>query len=128
MGVVPMSDDGTVTDGSIFDQWGKISLQLGEKFGKSLKTVDEAKAGIEAAGFVNVVERRWKIPIGGWAADKKYKELGLYNRMHWEQGIEGWCLWLLTTVMNWSLDEVHVYLAKMRDALKDRNIHAYQEV
>ena len=128
MSVVPKSDDGTVPKDSIFDQWGKISLDLGDKFGKSLRTVDESKGGIEAAGFVNVTEHRWKVPIGGWAADKKFKEIGLYNRLHWEQGIEGWSIYLLTTVLEWSMDEVQVYLAKMRAALKDRRIHAYQEV
>ncbi|PSN70480.1 S-adenosyl-L-methionine-dependent methyltransferase, partial [Corynespora cassiicola Philippines] len=128
MSVVPKSDDGTIEPGSIFEQWGETSLLLGDKFGKSLRTVDESKAGIEAAGFVNVVEHRWKIPLGGWAADKRFKEIGQYNRAHWEQGIEGWSIYLLTTLLKWSLDEVRVYLAKMRQALADRRIHAYQEV
>ncbi|EUC47029.1 hypothetical protein COCMIDRAFT_91382 [Bipolaris oryzae ATCC 44560] len=128
MSVVPKSDDGTVEPGSIFEKWGKISVELGDKFGKSLRTADEAKAGIEAAGFINVVEHRWKLPIGGWPADKRFKELGLYNRINWEQGIEGWSIYLLTTVMNWTIEEVQVYLALMRQALRDRRIHAYQEV
>jgi hypothetical protein len=128
MSVVPKSDDGTVLPDSIFDQWGRISVSLGEKFGKSLRTVDEAKAGLVAAGFTNVVEHRWKLPIGGWAADKRFKEMGQYNRINWEQGIEGWSLYLLTTVLDWSVEEVQVYLAKMRAALRDRRIHAYQEV
>jgi hypothetical protein len=128
MSVVPKSDDGTVTPDSIFELWGKTSLLLGDKFGKSLRTVDESKAGMEAAGFVNVVEHRWKLPIGGWAADKRYKEIGQYNRIHWEQGIEGWSLYLLTTLLHWSVEEVQVYLARVRQALKDRRIHAYQEV
>jgi hypothetical protein len=29
-----------------------------DKFGKSLRTLDEQKAGLEAAGFINVVEHR----------------------------------------------------------------------
>ncbi|KAF2651876.1 S-adenosyl-L-methionine-dependent methyltransferase [Lophiostoma macrostomum CBS 122681] len=128
MSVVPKSDDGTVAPGHIFEQWGQISLELGDRFGKSLRTVDESKKGIEDAGFVNVVEHRWKLPIGGWTKDQKLKEVGLYNRIHWEQGIEGWCLYLLTHVMGWSVEEVQVYLAKMREALKDRGLHAHQEV
>lgn len=128
MGVVPKSDDGTVEIDSIFDQWGKTSLLLGDKFGKTLRVVDEAKGNMEAAGFVNVVEHRWKLPIGGWPADKRFKEIGQYNRIHWDQGIEGWCIYLLTTVLHWSAEEVQIYLAKMRTALKDRKIHAYQEM
>ncbi|KAI4712789.1 hypothetical protein J4E89_003058 [Alternaria sp. Ai002NY15] len=126
--VVPKSDDGTVTPGSIYDRWGKLSLELGDRFGKSLRTADEQRAGIEAAGFINVVEHRWKLPVGGWPADKRFKELGQYNRINWEQGIEGWSLYLLTTVMGWTKQEVEVYLAHMRTALRTRGIHAYQEV
>jgi hypothetical protein len=125
---VPKSDDGTVVDGGIFDQWGKISLELGDEFGKTLRCVDEAKAGMEAAGFINVTEHRWKIPIGGWPVDKRFKEIGQYNRISWEQGIEGWSLYLLTTIKKWSIEEVQVYLAKMRQGLKDRKVHAYQEL
>ncbi|KAF1918737.1 SAM dependent methyltransferase [Ampelomyces quisqualis] len=126
--VVPKSDDGTVLPGSIMEQWGKISLELGELFGKSLNTVDESKAGLEAAGFINIVEHRWKLPVGGWPVDKRFKEIGQYNRINWEQGIEGWCMYLLTTLKKWSVEEVQVYLAKVRQALRDRRIHAYQEV
>lgn len=128
MSVVLKSDDGTVEPDSIFDEWGKISVLLGDKFGKSLRVVDEAKGNMEAAGFMNVVEHRWKLPVGGWPADKRFKEIGQYNRIHWDQGIEGWCIYLLTTVLHWSIEEVQIYLAKMRTALKDRSIHAYQEL
>ncbi|KAF2030400.1 S-adenosyl-L-methionine-dependent methyltransferase [Setomelanomma holmii] len=126
--VVLKSDDGTIVPDSIFDQWGKLSLQMGDKFGKTLRIVDEQKAGVEAAGFINVVEHRWKLPIGGWPSDRRFKELGRYNQIHWDQGIEGWCLYLLTMVMEWKLEEVQVYLAKMRQALRDKSIHAYQEI
>lgn len=128
MSVNPKSDDASIATGSIFDQWGTISLSLGEKFGKSLRTVDEACPNIKAAGFTNVVEYRFKVPIGAWPADKKMKEIGQYNRLHWEQGIEGWCLYLLTTIEKWSIEEVQVYLARMREALRDKRIHAYQEM
>ncbi|KZM20216.1 uncharacterized protein EKO05_0001102 [Ascochyta rabiei] len=128
MSVVLKSDDGSVKPDSIFEQWGEISLLLGDKFGKTLRVVDEAKGNMEAAGFVNVVEHRWKLPVGGWAADRRFKEIGQYNKIHWDQGIEGWSLYLLTTVLKWSIEEVQIYLAKMRTALKDRKIHAYQEV
>lgn len=128
LSVVPKSDDGTVEPDSIFEQWGKISLELGDKFGKTLRVVDEMKDNLEAGGFVNVVEHRWKVPLGGWAANKRFKEIGQYNRICWDQGIEGWSLYLLTTVLKWSIEEVQVYLAKVRTALKDRKIHAYQEL
>lgn len=97
--MVPKSDDGS-TNGSIFEEWGRVSLQAGDAFGKTLRIVDEARAKMIAAGFTDVTERRFKCPIGPWARDPRLKELGLYNRLQWEEGIEGWTMMLLTKVLN----------------------------
>jgi len=128
MGVVPKSEDGTVGPESIFDQWGRVSLEAGDAFGKTLRCVDESKDGLLAVGFEDVTEHRYKLPIGGWARDKRLKEIGQYNRLHWEQGIEGWCMYLLTEYLGWSTEEVMVYLAKMRTMLRDKSVHAYQDM
>ncbi|KAL4912989.1 S-adenosyl-L-methionine-dependent methyltransferase [Aspergillus aurantiobrunneus] len=124
--VVPKSDDGT-TDGTIFEEWGRVSLDAGEKFGKSLCALDTSREGMIKAGFVDVVERRFKVPVGGWASDPRLKQLGLYNRLQWEEGIEGWCMYLLTAVLGWTREEVELYLSRMRKGLRNNKIHAYQE-
>ncbi|KAL4982174.1 S-adenosyl-L-methionine-dependent methyltransferase [Aspergillus falconensis] len=124
--VVPKSDDGT-TEGTVFEEWGRVSLEAGEAFGKSLRIVDESKDRMIKAGLVDVVERRFRIPIGGWASDPRLKQLGLYNRLLWEEGIEGWSMYLLTTVLKWSREEVELYLSRMRKGLRNPRIHAYQE-
>lgn len=96
--VVPKSDDGT-TKGTIFEKWGEVSLQAGDAFGKTLRICDEAKQKMIEAGFVDVVEHRFKCPIGPWAKDPHLKELGRYNRLQCEEGIEGWTMFLLTRVL-----------------------------
>ncbi|KKY27372.1 putative sam dependent [Diplodia seriata] len=113
MSVVPKSDDGSVAPDSVFARWGDVSLAAGDAFGKSLRTVDESKQGLVDAGFVDVVERRFKWPIGG---------------LNWEQGIEGWCMFLLTNYLGWTKDEVVEYLGNMRTMLRDRKVHAYQDL
>lgn len=125
--VVPKSDDGT-TKGTIFEKWGEVSLQAGDAFGKTLRICDEAKQKMIEAGFVDVVEHRFKCPIGPWAKDPHLKELGRYNRLQWEEGIEGWTMFLLTRVLGWTKLEVDIYLAQMRAGLRDPKIHAYQEM
>lgn len=37
-------------------------------------------------------------------------------------------MFLLTRGLNWSRDEVRVFLAKMRRMLRDRRVHAHQDV
>lgn len=92
--VVPTSYDGT-HKGTVFEEWGSVSLQAGDAFGKSLRILDEAADYMKEAGFEEVTENRIAMPIGAWPKDKRLKELGRYNRLHWEEGIEGWSMYLL---------------------------------
>ncbi|RDL31137.1 Uncharacterized protein BP5553_09926 [Venustampulla echinocandica] len=128
MSVVPVSDDGTIYEGHIFDQWGKISLEAGDKFGKDLRIHEQVKGYLEEAGFEDVVDRAFKMPIGPWSKDPHLKQIGLWNQLHWQEGIEGWSMALLTRVLGWSYTEVQAYLGKMREALVDRRIHAYHVI
>lgn len=142
MSVVLRSDDGTVTEGSIFDQWGKVSLEAGDKFGKDLRIHEQVKGYLINAGFVDVVETVHRWPVGEWPKDPYIKQVGRWNREHWLMGIEGWSMALLTRVLNvglpstpmklkltmplqWTYTEVQAYLGKMREALNDPRIHAY---
>lgn len=143
MSVVLKSDDGSVKEGSIFDQWGKVSLEAGDKFGKDLRIHEQIKGYVTDAGFEDVVEMVYKWPVGPWAKDEYMKHFGAYNRIHWQEGIEGWSMALLTRVLNvslhiptpieckaymylqWTYTEVQAYLGKMREALKDNSIHAF---
>lgn len=55
------------------------------------------------AGFVDVVESRYKWPIGDWPADPRLKEMGVLNARHWIEGLEGWTMRMLTKFGNVSI-------------------------
>ncbi|KAI9931480.1 hypothetical protein ASPWEDRAFT_169675 [Aspergillus wentii DTO 134E9] len=119
------SDDGTVTDDHVLSVWSKTFIEAGERFGKTFRTADLAKGYMQEAGFQNVTEERFKLPVGPWSKDRRLKKLGMWNLTHCEAGIEGWAMALLTRIMGWSYDEVQVFLAQMRQGLRDPNVHAY---
>jgi hypothetical protein len=77
----------------------QLFLEAVNKFGKTLHIAEEMKSCIDAAGFINTVERVWKAPIRGWAADSKMKELGHWGLLNLEVGLEGFAMALLTRVM-----------------------------
>jgi hypothetical protein len=82
MSVVIKSDDGTVKPDSIFAKWGRVSLEAGDAFGKGLRTVDEAKQNITNAGFEEVREHRYKLPLGGeFFFFRKQKVVSLGTRL-----------------------------------------------
>jgi SAM-dependent methyltransferase len=105
--VVPRSDDGTL-DGTSMDLWGPLAIKAGEKFGKSFRIAEDMKELMEEAGFANVTYRTFKWPIGPWAKDAKMKEIGLYNRVGWIEGLEGWGMFLFTKYLNVSLDSFEI--------------------
>lgn len=74
---------------------------------------------LKEAGFVDVVENRWPVPIGGWPKDPKLKELGICNLEFHDQSLEGFSMFLLTQVMGWESIPAGVFVAEARKALKD---------
>lgn len=107
--VQPVSDDSTVNEGSFFTQWGRTVIEMGERFGKSFSIWEESRARLEKAGFVDVVEKRYKWPMNGWPSpehrthgddgDKSWqrlREIGVWNQLRLYDGVEGFMLRLLT--------------------------------
>ncbi|GAB1193960.1 hypothetical protein APSETT444_003197 [Aspergillus pseudonomiae] len=98
MSVTPISDDGSTT-GTVYEIWGEKSLEAGDKFGKTLRIVDESKQRMTEAGFVNVTEHRYKLPIGPWPKDPHLKTLGRYCRIVIEESLEMWAMMLWTKIL-----------------------------
>ncbi|KAF3036196.1 hypothetical protein E8E12_006525 [Didymella heteroderae] len=122
------SDDGTLTPDHILSQWSDIFHEASRRFGKSFYEVWNLSTYAKNVGFVDVVENVYKVPVNGWPADPRMKEIGRWNFLHCTQGAEGWGLFLLTKVMGWSIEEAQVFIAKFRNGLKERRVHAYFEV
>merc|ERR1712098_644272 len=125
--VIPKSEDDSIK-GTSLESWGPIAWECGEKFGKSFKIAEESRDIMESAGFVNVQRKTFKWPIGPWAANKKMKEIGAYNRLGWDEGINGWAMFLMTKYLGWRSEEVEILCAHIRRDLRNKNIHAYQDV
>lgn len=54
------------------------------------------KQRIQEAGFVNVQEATYKLPLGPWSNDAKYKEIGKFYERFYKTGLEGWLMHTLT--------------------------------
>lgn len=122
------SDDGTLKKEHQLWGWGDMFIKCAERAGRSLRTHEMMRSAIEKAGFVDVQEEKYKIPLGPWPKDKLLKEVGHLQYAHWNAALEGWAMWLLTHFGEpepWSKEEVQVFLAKVRVELKDPHIHAY---
>lgn len=97
-GILVGSDDGSAR-GTEMERFGALGLEAGDKFGKSLRTVDEMKDGMIRAGFVDVTVHYFKMPIGPWPKDKHLKTIGRYMRLAWEESLEMWSMFMWTKIL-----------------------------
>ncbi|MCJ1370978.1 hypothetical protein MMC20_002193 [Loxospora ochrophaea] len=122
------SDDGSIQPGDIWTFTNRVSVEAGERNGRTFVIQERMKTHIEAAGFKDVTEHKYKWPIGGWSQNKRLKEIGKWNLYHWEEGLEGWTMALMTRVLGWTYDEVKSWNAELKKALRDRKRHVWQHV
>lgn len=123
--VIPKSEDDSIK-GTDLERWGPLAWECGEKFGKSFRIAEDSEEEMRKAGFQNIVYRTFRWPIGPWPRDQRYKTIGGYNRLAWEDGIEGWAMFLFTNFLKWQREEVQVLIARIKRELRDPHIHAYQ--
>ncbi|KAJ4211858.1 hypothetical protein NW759_012146 [Fusarium solani] len=124
------SDDGTADDNTAMQTWNKVVREGGIKFGRTFCVVDEGLQvpGLEAAGFVDIQQQNFKVPVGSWAKNPKLQQVGQFLRSTMENDMEGYTMILWHQVMGWPKDEYQAFLMGMRKALRDKRIHSYMNL
>ena len=82
---------------------------------------------VKDAGFVNVVHKKFKFPVGPWPKDEHLKTVGLWNLTQVLEGLDGFSLRLYCDVLGWAEDEVKTMLQNVRQELTGGEIRAYLE-
>ena len=120
------SDDGTHVRAETEIQWTTMLCEASDQYGRPVPRHFEFKAMFEEAGFVDVQEHFFKIPLNTWPKDKRLKEAGKFQLISYLEGCEALSIGLFTRVLNWQPMEVQVLLARFRAELRDRTLHTYQ--
>ncbi|CAI4215511.1 unnamed protein product [Parascedosporium putredinis] len=122
------SDDETLSkDSSMY----KIGAECGEAsriLGRPLDQCAKYKEYLANAGFVDIVERKFKWPLGVWPRDKYYKDIGQLYFDNIEANLEGLSMALLHRALGWTAEEVQTLCAGAREELRLGFIHAYTPV
>ncbi|TDZ58625.1 Secondary metabolism regulator laeA [Colletotrichum trifolii] len=115
---------GPVDDGHPFKEWSRVMLEAMGKVGKvGLQCRDHGLAkSLKEAGFVDIVENKFSVPIGGWANDSLLKEVGACAFEFMNGSLEGFGTFLLTQVMKWEYTEAVVFISQFRAAIKDAKL------
>lgn len=102
-----------------------------DAFIKGLGTINrDARPGYklrswaESAGFINIHEEKFKIPMGPWPKDPVLKQTGMMNLVQMLDGLEAFSMKIFE-MLGWGKEETEVFLAKVRKEMKAGKSHSY---
>lgn len=111
--------------GTSLDHWNQVMLQAAAALGRPMDVANHYAKLLKGVGFTEVVEQEFVWPTNTWPRDPKLKEIGKWNEVNMLQGLAGFSMALMTRGLGWSKEEVDVFVAKVRNDMRDRGIHAY---
>lgn len=119
-------DDATMPRNAKLRTYGNLLNACAKNASTPLDICRRMRGKIEAAGFINVQEKRYKIPIGEWAKHPIYKDAGKAALRSFKIGLPGWSTHLLThhARPRWTNADVEAYLGELNLEL-DQRWHIY---
>ena len=106
----PCCDDDTMGDDWPFLEWTNFGDQAAVKAARPLRIAHRLKDWYEQAGFVDVQERIFKLPINSWPKDRHLKILGAMWEENLLSGLSGFSMAHYSRVLSWSKEQIEVDL------------------
>ncbi|KAI8649095.1 hypothetical protein NCS57_01445600 [Fusarium keratoplasticum] len=116
------SDDDSCDRAPWTMEWVEKLDATSQVFGKRLNVAKYHKQWMIDAGFQDVEEREFRIPIGPWAKDPALKELGKFELTHMQMSVESHTPALFTRVFQYSQDQVRVLMEGVKREFRSRNL------
>lgn len=111
MHAIPASYDDSLPANSQIMEFYNVLAEIGGKIGIDLAVAQKFKGMMDEAGFKDVTEKVFDLPLGDWPEDRRLKEVGMFQRFQMVEGIHGIAFRLLTRVAGWAPQRVEVFLA-----------------
>ncbi|KZL66338.1 SAM-dependent methyltransferase [Colletotrichum tofieldiae] len=111
----------------VYTRWANVMFEALERLGKTgtQSRNHGISRALEIAGFVDIVEKSWRIPIGSWPADPVMREVGICNLEYLDQSLEGFGTFLLKKIMGWGYVEILLFMSEMRKAMREPTLQPY---
>jgi len=119
------SDDDTIENAKSVLEWQNVVDEASTRFGKKMNVAETQKQKLVDAGFVDVREDVYKVPIGPWAKESSLKEQGRYELAQMSDAVEPFSLALFTRVLGWSNEKAQVLFAGVRADFRNPKNHLY---
>ncbi|EXJ76979.1 hypothetical protein A1O3_10136 [Capronia epimyces CBS 606.96] len=119
-----LCDDGTI-QGTALEEWNDKYMEACRRIQRDPSWTAKYKEWLIQAGFVKVEEKVLKWPIGPWAKDPALKEMGSWNQINMLEGLDAFTVRLWTMALGMTLEEIQLFLVRVRNDIQDRRIHSY---
>lgn len=116
---------GVTAANSPFMRWSELFFEAADRTGLDAAGPRHLAPKLQQAGFVDINLKTHKWPVGKWAKGSKFKLLGRYVSEDLQDALPSLSLRLFTRILNWSRDEVEVFLAECRRESKRKDRHYY---
>jgi hypothetical protein len=104
--------------------WSLVSEGLG-KLGVDFTKTLQLSQLVRDAGFVNVTERVFHVPIGTWPKNRTLKICGMWWKTILLDGLSPIALGPLTRGLGWRREEVETFLVSVRESMKEAAGYMY---
>ncbi|KAK2766106.1 hypothetical protein FQN54_007621 [Arachnomyces sp. PD_36] len=122
------TDDDSLPETSSYYKFQTQLNRAAIKFGRPMNVAPQFKKFVENAGFKNVTEEIYKIPLSPWAKDPKIKTLSRFMQLQMCESAEPYSLALFTRVLGWDNTQVQVLCAGLRADLRNLAYHMYTQM
>lgn len=119
------SDDGTLPHDSPILEWFSLITKASAASGRPFEEPTNFRNLLVKAGYQNIQEKMYKLPLNAWPKDKRMKEIGRYQCLNSIEGIEGWTMALFTRALGWEKTQVEEFLIPVKKEFSNRDVHAY---
>ncbi|KAG4423086.1 hypothetical protein IFR04_003723 [Cadophora malorum] len=121
----PMLSDDKTLNGTALEEWNNLMVESMSRIGRNLKDSQNWGQYMKDVGFVDVTETRLYVPVNPWAKGKKNKLLGAISYQNMSEGIASLSTAAFTRILGWDQPRLEVFLAKVREDLGSKDVHAY---
>ncbi|RAH49795.1 class I SAM-dependent methyltransferase [Aspergillus brunneoviolaceus CBS 621.78] len=119
------SDDGTDQQAVRIHEYQRKLDEASRRFGKRMNIASSVRGWMQDAGFQHVTDDTYKCPLGPWARNPHFKELGRMGKAAFFDTIEPYSLALLTRVMDYTYEQAQRYAQDVRHELVHGSFHIY---
>lgn len=112
-------------EGTALQRWNKLLLEGIRKTRRSATEALRCQKWMAKAGFTNINEKKFAVPMNTWAKGKEQKALGAMQMANNLEGVDGITMTVFTRSLGWTPADVEELLVDVKRDMKDRNIHAY---